>query len=491
MTALRLRSVWSLKPGSDRARRRVRPEGEGYLRWCFAASEALLDEGAARLARFLSAPRWPRPNRKRCASTTRHAADPGVASPECSLRVAAKLGPMSIPRVGWLVLFLLLLAPTLWRQPTSCLFRRRAAARRRTRPLAPKFQRDPSNRVSGTPARDRARTAAVLRSAHVTGRIHRLRQLPRAGSRICRLEAARTRIADLERNTIALANLRQQRWYDWAGSSDSLWLASLRPILNSREFDGSPASVARLFVRDQALAQCYRRVFGIPPTGDDERTLVNVGKALAAFLETLNSGRTAFDDYRDSLLRGQPVATLYPAAAQRGLKLFVGRAGCDQCHSGPNFSDGEFHDAGAPPPVAPARRDPGRAEGAQRLLESRFNRFGRYNDGARPAAPRVQIESEVAHFGQFRTPSLRNVAVTAPYMHNGRIESLADAVRQHANGHAGGSGVPNNDVPFFAADGEVADLVAFLQTLTDVHGNAARERSPANCRSDTPAARPP
>ena len=110
---------------------------------------------------------------------------------------------------------------------------------------------------------------------------------------------------------------------------------------------------------------------------------MNVGKALAAFLETLNSGRTAFDDYRDSLLRGQPVATLYPAAAQRGLKLFVGRAGCNQCHSGPNFSDGEFHDAGTPPPVAPARRDPGRAEGAQRLLESRFNRFGRCQTTAR------------------------------------------------------------------------------------------------------------
>jgi cytochrome c peroxidase len=401
---------------------------------------------------------------------------------------------MSIPRVDWLVLLLLLIAPTLSAAadvvPLSDAELRRVAA---LGPWPPKFQRDPSNRVSGHPL-----AIALGRLLFFDPRMSPVGYIAcvscHAPDRaFADLKPRAHGLADLERNTIALANLRQQRWYDWAGSSDSLWLASLRPILNSREFDGSPASVARLFRRDEALAQCYRRVFGIPPTGDDERTLVNVGKALAAFLETLNSGRTGFDDYRDSLLRGQPVATLYPAAAQRGLKLFVGRAGCDQCHSGPNFSDGEFHDAGAPPPVAPTRRDPGRAEGAQRLLESRFSRFGRYNDGARPAAPRAQIEGEVAHFGQFRTPSLRNVAVTAPYMHNGRIESLADAVRQHANGHAGGSGVPNNDVPSWLADGEVADLVAFLQTLTDVHGELRPVSAVvANCRSDsTPVARPP
>ena len=350
---------------------------------------------------------------------------------------------MSIPRVGWLVLLLLLIAPTLSAAPDvvplSDAELRRVVA---LGPWPPKFQRDPSNRVSGHPL-----AIALGRLLFFDPRMSPVGYIAcvscHAPDRaFADLKPRAHGLADLERNTIALANLRQQHWYDWAGSSDSLWLASLRPILNPREFDGSPASVARLFRRDAALAQCYRRVFGIPPTGDDERTLVNVGKALAAFLETLNSGRTAFDDYRDSLAHGQPAATLYPVAARRGLKLFVGRAGCDKCHSGPNFSDGDFHDAGAPPPVAPARRDPGRAEGARLLLENRFNRFGRYSDDARPAAPREQIEAEVSRVGQFRTPSLRNVAVTAPYMHNGRIESLADAIRQHAvGGHAAESGV--------------------------------------------------
>jgi cytochrome c peroxidase len=265
-------------------------------------------------------------------------------------------------------------------------------------------------------------------------------------------------LADLERNTIALANVRQQRWFDWAGSSDSLWLASLRPILNPREFDGSPASVARLFQRDEELARCFRRVFGVAPSGNDERTLVNVGKALAAFVETLQTGRTSFDEYRDAIVSGKALPGSYPAAAVRGLKLFVGRADCASCHSGPNFSDGRFHDVGAPPPIAPARRDPGRAEGARLLLESPFNLLGRYGDDPRAAhASRAQVVADRGRIGEFRTPSLRNVAVTGPYMHNGRVELLTDAVRQHTH-------------QVRLDDAEVADLVAFLLTLTDRDG---------------------
>jgi cytochrome c peroxidase len=142
----------------------------------------------------------------------------------------------------------------------------------------------------------------------------------------------------------------------------------------------------------------------------------------------------------------------------RGLKLFVGRADCASCHSGPNFSDGRFHDVGAPPPIAPARRDPGRAEGARLLLESPFNLLGRYGDDPRAAhASRAQVVADRGRIGEFRTPSLRNVAVTGPYMHNGRVELLTDAVRQHTH-------------QVRLDDAEVADLVAFLLTLTDRDG---------------------
>ena len=118
-----------------------------------------------------------------------------------------------------------------------------------------------------------------------------------------------------------------QRWYGWGGASDSLWMASIRPILDAREFDSSPASVAKLFDRDLELAACDRRVFKEAPQAKPQSTIVNVGKALAAIQETLVPGRTAFDDFRDALARGDAAAAAaYPAAAQRGLRLLVGPA---------------------------------------------------------------------------------------------------------------------------------------------------------------------
>jgi cytochrome c peroxidase len=230
-------------------------------------------------------------------------------------------------------------------------------------------------------------------------------------------------LADLDRNTISLANLRLQQRFGWAGASDSVWIASKRPILDSREFDGSAASATRLFRRDEEFERCYRAVFRESPFDDDERTLVNVAKALAAFVETLQTGRTPFDTYRDALARGDHrAASRYPFAAQRGLRLFVGRAGCDRCHSGPNFSDGSFH----------------------------------FTAEARSTVERTA----------FRTPSLRNVAVTAPYMHDGSIETLREVVRVHAPAGTG----PDSLRRLTLSSREIDDLVAFLQTLTDTQG---------------------
>lgn len=341
------------------------------------------------------------------------------------------------------------------RTPLSNAERERIAA---LGPWPPAFQRDLSNRVSGKPL-----AIALGRQLFFDPRMSPVGYIAcvscHAPDRaFADLKPRAHGLADLERNTIALANLRQQRLYGWAGSSDSLWLASLRPILDPREFDGNPATVARVFQRDEELARCYRRVFGVTDSRNDERTLVNVAKALAAFVETLQTGRTPFDEYRDAIVRGGTPPASYPAAAERGLRLFIGRANCISCHAGANFSDGRFHDVGAPPPIAPTRRDPGRAEGARLLLESRFNLHGPYSDAPRVAhAPRAQLTTARNQIGEFRTPSLRNVAVTGPYMHNGRVESLSDAVRQHAQ---------DADL----SDTDVAALVAFLLTLTDRDG---------------------
>jgi len=342
-------------------------------------------------------------------------------------------------------------------------------------PWPPPARHDPGNRVSGQPLaielgrqlfRD-PRMSPVGYIACVT-----CHQPDRAFTDV---KARAHGLADLPRNTPALANLAQQRWYGWGGGADSLWMASVKPILDAREFDGNGALVVHLFVREPELAACYRRVFGVSPLVNPERTVVNVGKALAAYVETLVTGRTPFDDFRDALAQGdaQRMAA-YPAAALRGLKLFVGRGGCVGCHDGANFSDGGFHAGMAPADdtaaaVARALEDSGRLRDARDLKASRFNLLGAYNDDASRrnarATRRLAVDASLA--GQFRTPSLRNVAVTAPYFHDGQTERLRDALG-HAGAPAGGA---------LRAD-ELDDLAAFLATLTDAHG-ARRPWNPA------------
>jgi cytochrome c peroxidase len=180
----------------------------------------------------------------------------------------------------------------------------------------------------------------------------------------------------------------------------------------------------------------------------------------------LGTGRTPFDEFRDALARGDAAAAgQYPPAALRGLRVFIGRGGCAACHGGPNFSDGNFHRG------APAHDDGGRLDDARYLKASRFNLLGTYNDDASRAnavgTRRLALHDGLR--GRFRTPSLRNVAVTTPYLHDGQVDRLADAV-QHASLGA------DDAQPLLM--GEIDDLVAFLASLTDAHG-ARRPWNPA------------
>jgi cytochrome c peroxidase len=285
-------------------------------------------------------------------------------------------------------------------------------------------------------------------------------------------------LADLPRNTPALANLRLHRWYGWGGGADSLWMASLRPLLDPREFDSSAAAVARIYVRDPDLACMYQRAFGRSPTGRraaPELVLVDTAKALAAFQETLVTGRTPFDDFRDALAGGDDAAAArYPLAAQRGLKLFIGRGNCIACHNGPNFSNGEFADVGVPFFTGPGQVDPGRHDDLQRLRASPYNLLGRHSDdaGKASAQPTRLAVLEPRHWGEFKVPSLRNVAVAAPYMHNGSVPTLRDAVLHYST--LDESRIHSSAQPLLRAlrlaEDEVDALVAFLGSLTDAHG---------------------
>ncbi len=279
-------------------------------------------------------------------------------------------------------------------------------------------------------------------------------------------------LESVDRNTPTVLNVRYQRWFGWDGAGDSLWAQSVRPILDAREMGLTAAAVGRLVRGDADHACGYEQAFGKPPPSSDEDLLASVGKALAAFQETLVSGRTPFDDFRDALEKGgRATAGGYPLAAQRGLRLFVGKGNCSLCHFGPAFTNGEFHDAGVPFFIEPGRVDPGRHGGVRKLMESRFNQLGPYNDDATRASAVLTRHLVLEHrmFGEFKVPGLRNAALTAPYMHHGRLATLTDVVRHYSEldpdrVHSDGEAILR---PLKLGAGEIADLVAFLESLTE------------------------
>jgi cytochrome c peroxidase len=255
------------------------------------------------------------------------------------------------------------------------------------------------------------------------------------------------------RHTPGLLNVRLQRWFGWDGANDSLWSQSIRPMLDPREMRSDAARVAAALRDDAVLDRLYRAAFGRAVPADDETALVDAGKALAAYQETLMSERSPFDAFRDALVRGDVAAAArYPAAPQRGLRLFVGRGRCVACHAGANFSDGEFHRSRVASKLPGGIPDRGRVLGAEKALASPYSRSGRFADGAAPAPPPAPTQG-----GAFRTPGLREVAATAPYMHDGSVANLCDAVLPHAD--------LDGPQPPALSLAERRDVVAFLRTL--------------------------
>lgn len=347
--------------------------------------------------------------------------------------------------------------------------------------------RDPTNRVSG-------RREAVELGMHLFFD----QRLSGAGSVSCatchvpernwtdNLRRS-TGMAEMDRNTPTLMNLHGARWYGWDGAADSLWFQSLRPILDERELAATPRHVAQLVRNDDQLACRYRKVFGAPPSPtDDDAVLVDIGKALAAFQETLMSGATPFDQFRNALARADPPSSWsYSEPAQRGLKIFIGKGGCTSCHAGPNFTNGEFFDTGLSRPAPPAKPDPGRPAGIRKLLESRFNLLGPYNDdptGASAARTR-RASLEKAGPGEFKVPSLRNLILTMPYGRDGQVDTLAEVVRHYAGVdpvrlHAK-DGQPGKPLNLTAR--EQTDLVVFLESLS-TFSNPWRPEDTEHCR---------
>lgn len=295
------------------------------------------------------------------------------------------------------------------------------------------------------------------------------------------------------RRSMSLWNVAYNRWYFRDGRSDSLWAQASQPLEHPAEQGLERRKVVERIAGDASLRSAYERVIGAlpaPPINDRDaaRVLANSGKCLAAYERKLVTRAAPFDRFVAAWRAEGPEAPPpsvpgFSSAAQRGLKLFVGRGNCRSCHSGPNFTDGEFHSLRIPPPDGGAPRDAGRLGGIERLLHDPFNAAGEFSaarDG--PAAEQLKrLTTRPDQWGQFKTPTLRNVATHPPYMHAGQFESLKDVLRYYSTLEGALPVDAHGEqvlAPLRLSDEETNDLLAFLEALTDETLDPALRRPP-------------
>lgn len=280
-------------------------------------------------------------------------------------------------------------------------------------------------------------------------------------------------IETARRNSPTVIDAARRRWVGWDGKFDSLWSQALSPIENPVEMGSSRSALVELVRSDDALRARYERVFGpLAADADLDSATANLLKALGAYQGRLLSGPAPIDRFVDALegRRGGDFEALSPSA-RRGLAIFVSNGGCFQCHRGPSFTDEEFHALGLVGENGRVPDDPARLAAVDFLRANPFNAAGRFSDA--PDSPKAKLSSALRRspelFGQFRTPPLRGVAETAPYMHDGRFASLEDVVRFYDTLEGAAPGGHHGEqvlVPLELGEQGRSDLVAFLRSLT-------------------------
>jgi cytochrome c peroxidase len=268
-------------------------------------------------------------------------------------------------------------------------------------------------------------------------------------------------IGRTERRTMPLAGVGYARWLFWDGRRDSLWAQALTP-LESRVEHGITRAFA---VRRIALhhRREYEAVFGAL-SRDTNEVFANLGKAIEAYERRLRPAPSRFDRFAAALGGGRDdeAARILTAAEARGLRLFVGRGHCTNCHSGPLFTNGEFHNTGVPQP----RLDRGRGDGARQVVRDPFNCLGRYSD-ARPAdctALRFIVLDGKQLLGAFKVPSLRGVGSRPPYMNAGQFRTLRQVLEHYRDAPRAEVGVSELS-RLTLSDQQLDELEQFLRTL--------------------------
>ena len=305
------------------------------------------------------------------------------------------------------------------------------------------------------------------------------------------------------RRSMPIVGMGHSPWLFWDGRKDSLWSQALGPLEDAVEHGGNRMRHAHLLqthykAEYEALFGPLPDLAGLPqdagPLGsaaeqsswqgmapsrrnDVSRVFANMGKAIAAYENSLAYGESRFDRYARAVTAhdaGNAVALTQSEV--NGLRVFLGRGQCVTCHNGPLMTDQHFHNTGVPP-RDPAHPDRGRAAVVAKVGNDEFNCLGPFSD-AHPdecAELRFMVTDDRALEAAFKTPSLRNVALRAPYMHAGQLASLEQVVGHYmsapaaAVGHSelghGGAG-PLERKPIRLSEQEARDLVAFLATLS-------------------------
>ena len=271
------------------------------------------------------------------------------------------------------------------------------------------------------------------------------------------------------RNTPSIVGVAHSPWLYWDGRKDSLWSQALSPLEDPNEHGSNRADIARLIADDADYRAAYISVFGIPPSHASRdainRTFANVGKAIAAYERLLLPGPSRFDQYVEATIADDGTRNaVFNEDEIHGLRLFIGDANCTQCHNGPLLTNHEFHNTGVIsfPGDLP---DKGRVVGAREVLADPFNCLGQYSDATSTDCAEIEfVRTGPELIGAVRTPSLRNLAGTGPFMHKGQISTLS-ATLAHYNAAPAAMIGHNEAKPLNFSKRELRQLEAFLHTL--------------------------
>ena len=282
-----------------------------------------------------------------------------------------------------------------------------------------------------------------------------------------------------KRHTMSIVGAAYSPWQFWDGRKDSLWSQALGPLEDPLEHGGDRLQFARLIAADEKYREQYEALFGPLPdipatdtlTEENQRAVnrvfANMGKSIAAYERKLLHGEARFDRYVQAVLEGDQQGQQDALGEDEvaGLRLFIGAAQCINCHNGPLFTNNEFHNNGVlpAPGTVPAL---GRVSAVRVARADPFNCLGEYSDDAeRDCAELRFTRTGDDLIGTQKTPSLRNVAETAPYMHAGQMHTLADILELYNRAPLALIG-HNEAKPLNLSGRELGQLEAFLHSLS-------------------------